>query len=179
MSQGRQNQTRMFRNETKLTQPQFRRSTRTQPTAQPVGKSHNVTTSPEWAKDTIVGTVLSDLYVMATSGPGINFVNFPLRFSPFICYKQSTESRCVAAGVFVASLGIVRHLRKRREFKRSQLSRPRDFIRKGRHFPKGTFKARNLQLGSFLNFLSSVSGCVKRAPKVAFYPRRKAILLRA
>jgi hypothetical protein len=44
----RQDQTRMFRNET---QPQLRRSARTQPTAQAVGKAHNVTTSPKGAKE--------------------------------------------------------------------------------------------------------------------------------
>src|SRR5271166_6274416 len=42
--------------------------------------------------------------------PGTNFVNFPLHSRPFICYKQFTESRCVAEPDFVATLVRARHL---------------------------------------------------------------------
>jgi hypothetical protein len=45
------------------------------------------------------------------------------------------------------------------------------------HISEGYLQSKDLQLGSFLNFLSSVSGCLKCTPKVAFSPGRKAILL--
>jgi hypothetical protein len=44
-------------------------------------------------------------------GKLMQFSNCPLRFSAFICYKQSTESRSVAAGrSLFESLVSVRHL---------------------------------------------------------------------
>ena len=56
--------------------------------------------------------------------------NWCLQFFSFICYKQSTESRSVAAGrSLFETLVSVRHLRFKR-VKSLQSSRPRDLIRK-------------------------------------------------
>jgi hypothetical protein len=58
------------------------------------------------------------------------FSNSCLQFFSFICYKQSTESRSVAAGrSLFESLVSARHLRFKR-VKSPQSSRPRDLIRK-------------------------------------------------
>jgi len=82
------------------------------------------------------------------------------------------------AGVFVASLGIVRHLSFREQLK--VLNRPGHGTSFGKQTiyvsrPKGTFKARTSK-GIFSQF-----SCLpyRRAPKVAFHSGRKTILLRA
>ena len=82
------------------------------------------------------------------------------------------------AGVFVASLGIVRHLSFPESLNRSQLSRPRDFIRKSNKFPKGTFKARTSKriFSQFSVFRLGLSQ--KRMRRNWRLPDRKAILLR-
>ncbi len=60
------------------------------------------------------------------------FLNFLLRFLRFICYKQFTESRCVAKPVvFVATLVLVRHLTLREQLK--VLNRPGHGTSFGKH----------------------------------------------
>jgi hypothetical protein len=54
----------------------------------------------------------------------------PLRFSAFICYKQSTESRCVAAGRICLNLSRPSGIKFFRECRVLKSSRPRDLIRK-------------------------------------------------
>jgi hypothetical protein len=64
--------------------------------------------------------------------------------------------------VFVATLVLVRHLSFKRAIKSSQLSRPRDSIRK-ENISEGYLQSKDLQASrSFLNFLSSVSGLPKK-----------------
>jgi len=82
------------------------------------------------------------------------------------------------AGVFVASLGIVRHLSFQRAIK--VLNCPGHGTRFGKKaFPKGTFKARtSKQVDLFSISCLPYLGCPKSAPKAAFTPKRKTILLR-
>src|ERR1700686_4978829 len=115
--------------------------------------------------------------------PRTKSVNFHLHSRPLICYKQSPESRCVAAGVFCC---ISRHrpasnVKSTEKFSivpatglHSECSWLSQQVFRRVPSKQGTSK-----VSSFLNFLSSVSGCAKCTPKLAFYPGRKAILLRA
>jgi len=111
--------------------------------------------------------------------PRIKFIIFPLHSFPFICYKQFTESRCVAAGVFCC---ISRHRPASKDLKRECRFSivPATGLHSERNFSKGNLQSKEPpKVSSFLNFLSSVSGCAKCTPNLAFYPDRKAILLRA
>jgi hypothetical protein len=97
----------------------------------------------------------------------------PLKLPPCALPRTSAINNPPRAVVWLAGQNclqlssLVRHLRFRGH-ESLQLSRPRDFIRKSKTLSEGYLQSKDLQLGSFLNFLSSVSGCLKCAPKVAF-----------
>jgi hypothetical protein len=102
----------------------LRRSERTQPTAQAVGRLGEGRGSPEGAKEKNVEhppprcdphESSRDFHPRPTIHPHQidklpSFSNSPLRFSSFIWYKQFTESRCVASRAFLQLSSLVRHL---------------------------------------------------------------------
>ena len=77
-----------------------------------------------------------------------------------------------------ATLGLVRHLSLKRACNKA-LNRPGHGTSFGKqHGFRRVPSKQGPPKGSFLNFSSSVLGCAKCTPKVAFYPDRKTILLR-
>ena len=104
--------------------------------------------------------------------------NSLLHFSPFICYKQSTESSSVASRAKLSATLVARPASKIQEgLKAFNCPGHGTSFGKAANFRRVPSK-QGPPKGSFLNFLSSVSGCAKCTPKVASSSGRKTILLR-
>src|SRR5437879_1154043 len=110
----------------------LRRSERIQPTAQAVGSKAAPLNEPRRGERQKLGRArLQSCRATVSEAEDqtsklTHFSNSPLHFFPSICYKQFTESRCVAAGrSLFESLVSARHLYFKR-VKISQSSRPRD-----------------------------------------------------
>jgi|SRR5580693_201576 hypothetical protein len=106
--------------------------------------------------------------------------NSLLHFSPFICYKQSTESSSVASRAKLSATLVARPASNDSRGRESlQLSRPRDFIRKSNTVSEGYLQSKDLQKDLFSIFcLPTRAVAKKRMRRNWRLPDRKAILLR-
>jgi hypothetical protein len=95
--------------------------------------------------------------------------NSLLHFSPFICYKQSTESSSVASRAKLSATLVARPASNDSRGRESlQLSRPRDFIRKSNTVSEGYLQSKDLQKDLFSIFCLPTRAVAKtHAPKVA------------
>jgi hypothetical protein len=95
--------------------------------------------------------------------------NSLLHFSPFICYKQSTESSSVASRAKLSATLVARPASNDSRGRESlQLSRPRDFIRKSNTVSEGYLQSKDLQKDLFSIFCLPTRAVAKtHAPKLA------------
>jgi hypothetical protein len=98
--------------------------------------------------------------------------NSLLHFSPFICYKQSTESSSVASRAKLSATLVARPASNDSRGRESlQLSRPRDFIRKSNTVSEGYLQSKDLQKDLFSIFCLPTRAVAKNAcAETGVYP---------